>query len=53
MPPARIANDNGELYVYINDEWGAPLQRFNLIGANDVRELSGTVRSTARSNCLR
>ena len=31
-----------ELYVYLNDEWGSPLQRFHLIGANDIRELSGS-----------
>jgi len=28
MPAAGIGNDNGELYVYINDAWARPLHVF-------------------------
>jgi hypothetical protein len=33
---------NGETYVYMNDEWGASLQRYHLVGANTIREATGT-----------
>ena len=37
-----LANDGDQIYLYLNDEWGAPLQRYHLVGANSIQELSGT-----------
>jgi hypothetical protein len=39
--PALTTYD-GETYLYSNDEWGATLQRYHLVGVNTIREAKGT-----------
>lgn len=40
----ELVSVNGELYMWVNDESAHGPQRWHLVGANDIRELSGSGR---------